>query len=86
MINVEIGTVAAQFLSREYLFQIFGIDSSQCKEEICIGVQMVFSFSCSNSTASLLSAYYMVQTKHLCCGQIDLAEWLQHLSANAVLQ
>jgi hypothetical protein len=70
--------------SREYLFQIFGIDSSQCKEEICIGVQMVFSFR--NSTASLLSAYHMViQTKHLCCGQIDLAEWL-HLSANAVLQ
>jgi hypothetical protein len=28
--NVGIGTVAAQFLSWEYLFQIFGIVSLQC--------------------------------------------------------
>jgi hypothetical protein len=28
--NVEIGTVAAQFLSWEYLFQIYGIGSLQC--------------------------------------------------------
>jgi hypothetical protein len=30
--NVGIGTVAAQFLSWEYLFQIFGIESLQCGE------------------------------------------------------
>ncbi len=28
--NLEIGTVAAQFLSWEYLFQVFGIGSLQC--------------------------------------------------------
>jgi hypothetical protein len=32
--NVGIGTVAAQFLSREYLFQIFGILSLQCKSKL----------------------------------------------------
>jgi hypothetical protein len=31
--NVEIGTVAALFLFLEYLFQIFGIGSLQCKVE-----------------------------------------------------
>jgi hypothetical protein len=29
--NVEIGTVAAQFLLWEYLLQIFGIGSLQCR-------------------------------------------------------
>jgi hypothetical protein len=28
--NVEIGTVVAQYISWEYLFQIFGIGSLQC--------------------------------------------------------
>jgi len=32
--NVEIGTVAAQFLSWEYLFQIFGIISLQCTQRL----------------------------------------------------
>jgi hypothetical protein len=32
--NVEIGTVAVQFLFREYLFQIFSICSLQCRGQV----------------------------------------------------
>jgi hypothetical protein len=32
--NVEIGTVASQFLFWEYLFPIFGVGSLQCRESV----------------------------------------------------
>ncbi len=34
--NVEIGTVAAQFPEKEFLFQIFGIGFLQCVVRTCI--------------------------------------------------
>jgi hypothetical protein len=41
--NVGIGTVPAQFLFREYLFQIFGIMSLQCvmglQRRVVVGLQ-----------------------------------------------
>jgi hypothetical protein len=42
--NVEIGTVTAQFLFWEYLFRMFGIGSLQCVDEIVQMISALFRY------------------------------------------
>jgi hypothetical protein len=53
---VEIGTETAQFLFWEYLFQIFGIVSLQCREKEVIFVFCRFIVLCKNYLLSCKSS------------------------------